>query len=210
MAKQTLPINFVDDILAQPMGGKRKFAITDNGDGTYSIEDVTEYTQIGSDFGASQINQTNQAVNDSCDKADVIDDYDDVIANKSPGKIAGALALAYLSSNLKSYETSNNGGWTVVKHLDGWTELHITAMIPRASTETYSLALNFPDGIQLRNAQTFITPALNGWNVANYYHNNDSQDSQTTPISHTNLVFSAKTTQSLTYYFEVMVCGFEA
>lgn len=100
MAKQTLPINFVDDILAQPMGGKRKFTITDNGDGTYSIEDVTEYTQIGSDFGASQINQTNQAVNDSCDKADVIDDYDDVIANKSPGKIAGALALAYLSSKL--------------------------------------------------------------------------------------------------------------
>ena len=101
MAKQTLPINFVDDILAQPMGGKRKFAITDNGDGTYSIEDVTEYTQIGSDFGASQMKQTNQAVNDSCDKADVIDDYDDVIANKSPGKIAGALALAYLSSKLE-------------------------------------------------------------------------------------------------------------
>lgn len=115
-----------------------------------------------------------------------------------------------LSSNLKSYETSNNGGWAVVKHLDRWTELHITAVIPRASTEAYSLALNFPDGIQLRNAQTFITPARNGWNVANYYHNNDNQDSMTTPIDHTNLVFSAKTSQSLSYYFEVMVCGFEA
>ena len=210
MAKQTLPINFVDDILAQPMGGKRKFAITDNGDGTYSIEDVTEYTQIGSDFGASQMNQTNQAVNDSCDKADVIDDLDDIVANQAGGMIAGAKAVAELISNLKSYETSSNGSWTVVKHLDGWTELHITAVIPRASTEVYSLALNFPDGIQLRNAQTFITPALNGWNVANYYHNNDSQDSMTTPINHTNLVFSAKTAQSLTYYFEVMVCGFEA
>lgn len=119
-------------------------------------------------------------------------------------------SISDLSSKLKSYETSNNGGWTVVKHLDGWTELHITAMIPRASTETYSLALNFPDGIQLRNAQTFITPARNGWNVANYYHNNDSQDSMTTPIDHTNLVFSAKTSQSLSYYFEVMVCGFES
>lgn len=118
--------------------------------------------------------------------------------------------LSDLSSNLKSYETNSNGGWTVVKHLDGWTELHITAVIPRASTETYSLALNFPDGIQLRNAQTFITPARNGWNVANYYHNNDSQDSMTTPIDHTNLVFFAKTSQSLSYYFEVMVCGFEA
>ena len=55
MAKQTLPTNFVDDILSSSMGGKRKFTITDNGDGTYSIEDVTEYTQIGSDFGASQM-----------------------------------------------------------------------------------------------------------------------------------------------------------
>lgn len=100
MAKQTLPINFVDDILAQPMGGKRKFTITDNGDGTYSIEDVTEYTQIGSDFGASQINQTNQAVNESCDKADVIDDLDDIVANQAGGMIAGAKAVAELISKL--------------------------------------------------------------------------------------------------------------
>lgn len=100
MAKQTLPINFVDDILAQPMGGKRKFAITDNGDGTYSIEDVTEYTQIGSDFGASQMNQTNQAVNDSCDKADVIDDLDDIVANQAGGMIAGAKAVAELISKI--------------------------------------------------------------------------------------------------------------
>lgn len=118
--------------------------------------------------------------------------------------------LPDLIGNLKAYETSNNGIWTVVKHPYRWTELHITAIIPRASTEAYSLVLNFPDGIRLRNAQTFITAARNGWNVANYYHNNDNQDSQATPIDHTNLVFSAKTNQSLTYYFEVLVCGFEA
>ena len=112
-------------------------------------------------------------------------------------------------SQLKVYETDNNGAWTVVKHQGGWTELHITAIIPRSSTEAYELLLNFPDGIRLRNAQTFVTAARNGWNVANYYHNNDNQDSQATPIDHTNLVFSAKTNQSLTYYFEVLVCGFE-
>lgn len=113
MAKQTLPINFVDDILAQPMGGKRKFAITDNGDGTYSIEDVTEYTQIGSDFGASQMNQTNQAVNDSCDKADVIDDLDDIVANQAGGMIAGAKAVAELISKIPE---EDNG---YLKFVDG-------------------------------------------------------------------------------------------
>ena len=96
MAKQTLPTNFVDDILSSSMGGKRKFTITDNGDGTYEIEDVTEYDQAGSDFGSGQINATNQAVNDSCDKADVIDDSDDILANQANGKIAEAKAVAKL------------------------------------------------------------------------------------------------------------------
>lgn len=113
MAKQILPTNFVDDILASSMGGKRKFTITDNGDGTYSIEDVTEYTQIGSDFGASQMNQTNQAVNDSCDKADVIDDLDDIVANQAGGMIAGAKAVAELISKIPE---EDNG---YLKFVDG-------------------------------------------------------------------------------------------
>lgn len=116
MAKQTLPVNFKDDILAPSMGGKRKFTITDNGDGTYEIEDATDYTQTGSDFGAGQINATNQAVNESCDKADVIDDLDDIVANQANGKIAGAKALATLNADLsdlisklnpKSYDISS-------------------------------------------------------------------------------------------------------
>ena len=99
MAKQTLPTNFVDDILAPSMGGKRKYRLIDNGDGTYSFEDVTEYTQTGSDFGAGQINATNQAVNESCDKADVIDDLNDILANQADGKIAGAKAVKELNTN---------------------------------------------------------------------------------------------------------------
>lgn len=100
MAKQTLPINFVDDILAQSMGGKRKFTITDNGDGTYSIDDVTDYTQTGSDFGAAQMNQTNQAVNQSCDKANVIETMDNIIANQASGMIAGAKAVKELNNKI--------------------------------------------------------------------------------------------------------------
>ena len=100
MAKQTLPTNFIDDIFAPSANGKRKFTITSNGDGTYSLEDATDYTQTGSDFGAGQINATNQAVNESCDKANVIDDLDDLIANQADGMIAGAKAVAALDANL--------------------------------------------------------------------------------------------------------------
>lgn len=106
MAKQTLPVNFKDDILASSMGGKRRFNLIQNDDGTYSLEDVTEYTQTGSDFGAGQMNATNQAVNDSCDKADVIDDPDDIFANQSKGKIAGAKAVAEIFGE-KIYDESD-------------------------------------------------------------------------------------------------------
>ena len=61
----TLPVNFKDDILDASMNGRRRYQLISNSDGTYSLEDVTEYTQEGSNFGAAQINATNTAVNES-------------------------------------------------------------------------------------------------------------------------------------------------
>lgn len=43
--------------------GNRKYQITDNSDGTKSIEDVTTYTSEGDLFGADDINATNAEVN---------------------------------------------------------------------------------------------------------------------------------------------------
>lgn len=103
MAKATLPINFKDDILNSSMGGKRRYNLIQNSDGTVSLEDVTSYTQVGSDFGAAQMNQTNKAVNESCDKANVIETMDDIVANHASGMIAGAKAVAEL--NGKSEDT---------------------------------------------------------------------------------------------------------
>lgn len=107
MAKQTLPVNFKDDILASSMGGKRRYNLIQNDDGTYSLEDATDYTQTGSDFGAGQMNATNKAVNESCDKADVIDDLDDIVANQANGKIAGAKSVKAISE-IESAELRNN------------------------------------------------------------------------------------------------------
>ena len=102
MAKATLPVNFKDDILNAGMDGKRKFTITQNTDGTYSIEDVTEYDQIGSNFGSAQINATNTAVNASADASKIIDDLATVAANTQKGYMAGALALKKVNQSLKS------------------------------------------------------------------------------------------------------------
>ena len=100
MAKATLPTNFKDDILADAMGNKRRYREIPNSDGTISLEDVTTYTQVGSTFGAAQINATNKAANASADTSKIIDDYDTLMANTQAGYMAGALAVKKLNSNL--------------------------------------------------------------------------------------------------------------
>lgn len=112
MAKQTLPTNYKDDVLATSMGKKRRYNLIQNDDGTISLEDATEYTQVGDNYGAAQLNATNQAVNESVDQAKVIDSLDDISANTQPGMVAGALAVAELNGKmhrekvlLKYYDT---------------------------------------------------------------------------------------------------------
>lgn len=110
-------------------------------------------------------------------------------------------------SKISAYETSNNGQWTVVRFSNGWIELLIKAIIPRASTEQYVQEFTFPDGIQIRNPMIQITAGKNGWNVANYY-NNYGEEGVSDVINKTNIVFEAKTTQSLMYFFNIRVSGF--
>lgn len=102
MAKNVLPVDFQDDILSEGMNGRRKYQMITNADGTVSFVDVTEYTQVGSNFGQAQINATNAAVNESADKNKIIDDKDDLVANSQAGMIAGALAVKAIRDELNN------------------------------------------------------------------------------------------------------------
>lgn len=112
MAKNILPTNFVDDVIGENMGGKRRYNLIQNSDGTVSLEDVTDYIQVGSNFGAAQVNAINNAVNESVDKSVVIDNLADIEANTTSGKVAGALSVKQLNSKIidtqyvKSYTLS--------------------------------------------------------------------------------------------------------
>lgn len=70
-----LPTNYYDDILSDSMNGKKKFRLTYRNGTTeeVTIEDISEYDQYGSKFGAGDINKTNQAVNEKLDSEDVVD-----------------------------------------------------------------------------------------------------------------------------------------
>lgn len=58
-----LKTNFTDDILSESMNGKRQYNITENSNGTKSLEDATDYQSVGSTFSAKDMNETNAAVN---------------------------------------------------------------------------------------------------------------------------------------------------
>lgn len=107
-----LPTNYKDDVLGDAMGGKRRYRMIENSDGTVSFEDVTEYTQLGSNFGARQINETNEEVNQSVKKSDIIDTENGIKENSESGKVAGALAVKKIAESKqdkigKSLQTSD-------------------------------------------------------------------------------------------------------
>lgn len=58
-----LPTDYQDDVLASSMNGKRRYQLQLQDDGTYILNDVTEYDTVGSVFGAAAVNQINTAVN---------------------------------------------------------------------------------------------------------------------------------------------------
>lgn len=111
-------------------------------------------------------------------------------------------------SNLTVQKTSTQGGWVVEKYANGWCKLYIKAQVYRASKEQTVYKLPFPNGIQLKNVRVQMTPAQNGWNVANFYHNTSGQNDDNAVISEAVIVFTAKDTTALTYCFDVCVSGF--
>lgn len=122
-----LPTNYLDDILAQSMNGKRKFRIT-RPDGTFEeviIEDISEYSQTGSTFGAGDINRTNQAVNEKFDSEDVVDP----MLTTEPGFAADAYKTKLQFdeqnknlTNMKTYQIYNyqNTGFIELYYQDGY------------------------------------------------------------------------------------------
>ena len=97
MSIPNLPVDFKDDILNTGVNQKRKYQQTYNSDGSVSFEDVTEYQQKGSNFGAQEVNKTNGAVNNIY--AERIVDLDELDLVTEPGFFVDALAVKELNSN---------------------------------------------------------------------------------------------------------------
>lgn len=89
-----LKTDYKDDVLS----GERKYVIVENGDGTVSLRDVTQYTQVGDSFGALDINNTNEAVNSI---------QDDIGFTGTGAEIEQAMEDELVHEGEKYYETDD-------------------------------------------------------------------------------------------------------
>lgn len=129
MSIPNLPVNFKDDILAAS-NPKRKYQQTFNSDGSVSLEDVTVYSQTGSEFGASQVNQTNKAINNIYSER--ILDLDELELVTEPGFFVDAQAAkeAYDTLNSKTPKFVGQAGYNgsvSIANIPAGTELLIVA-----------------------------------------------------------------------------------
>ena len=173
MAKQVLPTDFKDDILNKSMRGQRRYTEVSNTDGTLSLVDASNYDQVGSAFGAAQINATNAAVNESADKNTIIDKLSDVAANTTSGKIAGALALKELNNNLGNvvFTTEGSGENTkyyVQKGADTASKKQLgkSNVIFKSGPGPWDFSREFPGGVgfDINNCHAII----NGYDVITF------------------------------------------
>lgn len=122
-----LPTNYLDDILAASMGGKRRFRITHEDGSTeeVTLEDVSEYEQVGSPFGSGDVNKTNQAVNEKLDSADVVDPaLATVLGFAADAKLTGD-ALSELNKNCTFYGIAigNDVPQVIEASTSTWTDI---------------------------------------------------------------------------------------
>lgn len=158
--KKELPVNFKDDVLKPEMTGKRRYRVTQYDDGTISLDDVTEYSQIGSNFGAAQMNATNEAVNESFDKKMLIDSLDDIVANTKAGYAAGALGVKMLKEAVEQFKYKKEklarigiwgSAWTL-----GTSNKNIGSGLPGYENAHYKVTTGSDAAITVKNAGLYF------------------------------------------------------
>lgn len=109
MAKTTLPTNYVDDVLNGAMDGKRRYREIPNADGTISLEDATAYDQVGSNFGAAQLNLMSENINQSFDSNKMLKTMDEVNTVTQEGYGVDALVVKQVNTDLGGLKFGKDG-----------------------------------------------------------------------------------------------------
>lgn len=95
-----LSTNFKDDILADS-NDRRKYTQINNSDGTISLQDSTAYKQVGSQYGAKEVNEEREAINNIY--ANKLVSLDEIDLVTEEGYFVDAKAVKELNSKIPHF-----------------------------------------------------------------------------------------------------------
>lgn len=161
MAYTPLRTDFKDDIL-DPSNYKRKYKQVANNDGTFSLQDETTYQQVGSDYGAKEVNEEREAINNVYASKLVTLDEIDLVTEE--GFFVDALAVKELNSNLTK---ANNILTNMESNLMAINTYHMTLNTSNVKTPDSWIECNRIGNLVMINGCTKITKAVNTYSVLN-------------------------------------------
>ena len=161
MAYTPLRTDFKDDIL-DPSNYKRKYRQVANNDGTFSFQDETTYQQVGSDYGAKEVNEEREAINNVYENKLVA--LDDVALVTEEGFFVDALAVKELNSNLTK---ANNILTNMESNLMAINTYHMTLNTSNVKTPDSWIECNRIGNLVMINGCAKITKAVNTYSVLN-------------------------------------------
>lgn len=164
MAYKPLRTDFKDDIL-DPSNYKRKYKQVVNNDGTFSFQDETTYQQVGSDYGAKEVNEERKAINNIYENKLVA--LDDVALVTEEGFFVDALAVKELNSNLTKTNTvlENRKPIIVDSTAQGTVNLDTNSFLKAGVT--YAFIVIVSSNINSESYRQEINCALNNVNMGN-------------------------------------------
>lgn len=161
MAYTPLRTDFKDDIL-DPSNYKRKYKQVANNDGTFSLQDETTYQQVGSDYGAKEVNEEREAINNVYASKLVTLDEIDLVTEE--GFFVDALAVKELNSNLTK---ANNILTNMESNLMAINTYHMTLNTSNVKTPDSWIECNRIGNLVMINGCVKITKAVNTYSVLN-------------------------------------------
>ena len=172
-----LATNFKDDVLADSEQ-RRRYRIIENDDGTISLEDVTEYSQTGSKFGALEVNQERQAINDldvnKINYTDIVNALTSTATNK-PLSAAQGKSLSDRIGSLSSLTTSVKT--SIVNAINSLMsgKVNFTDIVNNLTTTAANKALDARQGKALNDKITGLTGRITGGLHMDYFLINSGQ-----------------------------------
>ena len=164
MAYTPLRTDFKDDIL-DSSNYKRKYKQVVNNDGTFSFQDETTYQQVGSDYGAKEVNEERAAINNVYENKLVA--LDDVALVTEEGFFVDALAVKELNSNLTKTNTvlENRKPIFIDSTAQGTANLDTNSFLKAGIT--YAFIVIVSSNISSESYKQEIACALNNVNMGN-------------------------------------------